>query len=66
MTWDIERTPKFLRSYEKLSSEIQKQCEDVIDTLRHSDNPRALGKPLSDKTYRYRFGGYRLIISPSQ
>ena len=67
MVWKIQKTSKFEKQYRKLQPHIQKQCDEAIDTLRYSDNPRMLGKRVvnRDDEYRYRFGGYRLIYTPN-
>lgn len=62
--WGIERTPKFTRSYAKLSSDAQQRCNGVISELAGSDDPRLLGDRLvGEDAYKYRFGDYRLIYA---
>ena len=61
MTWSVIRHPEFERGYAKLSSDIQRRCDGVIDELVNSENPRNLGDRLVGGRYKYRFGDYRLI-----
>lgn len=59
--WSVSRTNVFEKHYRKLRPSVQSRCDEVIDVLANSVNPRMLGSQLSDGTYRYRFGDYRLI-----
>lgn len=61
MVWSVERMAAFESGYAKLSSEAQERCDDAVDELANSDNPRVLVDRLVGGGYKYRFGNYRLI-----
>lgn len=61
MTWSVVRHTGFERGYAKLSSDVQHRCDDIVDELASSKDPRSLGDRLSGGGYKYRFGDYRLI-----
>lgn len=61
MVWTVERRSAFERGYAKLSSDAQRRCDNAVDELANSENPRMLGSRLVGGGYKYRFGDYRLI-----
>lgn len=61
MVWAVDRWPAFERGYAKLSSDAQRRCDNAIDELANSEDPRVLGDRLAGGGYKYRFGDYRLI-----
>ncbi len=65
MTYQVETSPRFDRSFRKLDRPDQRKLKAWIEKhLVGCDDPRASGKPLSGNRrglWRYRVGVYRII-----
>ena len=63
----VDTTHRFDREFKKLDRYTQKMLKNWIEKhLVDSDNPRAMGEPLSagrKGQWRYRIGDYRLLCS---
>ncbi len=65
MTYKFKYSKQVTKQLKKLDKSIEKRITQWIDkNIKHSENPRAKGKPLvanHKREWRYRIGDYRLI-----
>lgn len=69
--WTVLITPKFKKSFKKISADVEKRALDCIETIL-KDPLQTISntcKPLSGNKkglWRYRFGDYRIIYEPDK
>lgn len=69
--WTVLITPRFKKSFKKISSDVEKRALDCIETIL-KDPLQTISntcKPLSGNKkglWRYRFGDYRIIYEPDK
>lgn len=65
---EVVFTPKAIKQFKKLDTEIQRRIKKLILEIQELENPRLRGKGLGANLsgfWRYRVGDYRLICKIS-